>query len=335
MKCKKHYTDLSSIVGVCASCLRERLFNLVVAQEQAQAQAQSQDQTVEEKNRNSETNPVFPRSVSPYISRRKSDNSAASTAAAAWPNSNQHNSEKSRHHSLPDQRFFSTPQVGPTIGGYNPCRKKQHSFIRFSLLTKLFRSKKRHDVYSDSDPRVSVSNSGGSCGGGDSATSAMSTPSWFSNIRSGGGCRKKQPFCFNESSNSVSSVMRKHYPQDRGMSPVRYSDTCDDVEDEFCDGSSGYESCESRKQTPWRTPAHPSVRRGGGGGHGKNVSGLNFCLSPLVRASPNRHWNQKGMPPADGGESRAPVKPHLSNTKAFCANRSKKLADLGRLNTNR
>ncbi|KAL7593179.1 uncharacterized protein LOC111906026 [Lactuca sativa] len=334
MKCKKHYADLSSVVGVCASCLRERLFSLVAAQEQAQAKAQSQDQTVEEKNRNLDTHPVFPRSVSPYISRRKSDNSAASTAAAAWPNSNQHNSERNRHRSVPDQRFFSTPQVGPTVGCYNPCRKKKHSFIRFSLLTNLFRSKKRNEVDLDSDPRVSVSNYGGSYGGGDSVTSAMPSPSWFSTIRSGGGCRKKQPFCFNESSNSAASVMRKHYREDRGMSPVRYSDAYGGVEDEFGDGSSGYESCESRKQTPWRTPAHPSVRRGGGG-HGKNVSGLTFCLSPLVRASPNRHWNHKGMPPVDGGEIRAPVKPHLSNTKTFCANRSKKLADLGRLNTTR
>lgn len=330
MRCKKHYTDLSSIVGVCASCLRERLFSLVAAQEQARAQAQSQGQNLEEKNRNSDTHLVFPRSVSPYISRRKSDNSAASTVAEAWPNDSHH---YNRHHSLPDQRYFSTPQVGPTTGGYNSSRKKRHSFIRFSLLSNLFRSKKRNE---DSDPRVSVSNSGGSCGGGDSATSAMSSPSWFSNIRSGGGSRMKQTFYCKEASTAFGAgVMRKLYCPDRGMSPVRYSDGYGGgVEDEFCDGSSGYESCESRKQTPWRTPAHPSVRRGGGGGNGKNVSGLTFCLSPLFRASPNRHWNQKGMPPVDG-EMRAPVKPHLSITKSFCANRSRKLADFGRFNTNR
>lgn len=323
MRCKKHYTDLSSIVGVCASCLRERLFSLVAAQEQARLQAQS----LEEKSRNSDTHLVFPRSVSPYISRRKSDNSVASTGAEAWPND-------SRHHSLPDQRYFSTPQIGPTTGGYNSIRKKKHSFIRFSLLSNLFRSKKRNE---DSDPRVSVSNSGGSCGGSNSATSAMSSPSWFSNIRSGGGSRTKQPFHCKEASPATGAgVVRKLYCPDRGMSPVRYSDGCGGgAEDEFFDGSSGYESCESRKQTPWRTPAHPSVRRGGGGGgNGKNVSGLTFCLSPLVRASPNRHWNQKGMPPADG-EMRAPVKPHLSITKTFCANRSRKLADFGRFNTNR
>ena len=31
MKCKKHTSDLSSTVGVCASCLRERLIALVAA----------------------------------------------------------------------------------------------------------------------------------------------------------------------------------------------------------------------------------------------------------------------------------------------------------------
>ncbi|KAD3068745.1 hypothetical protein R6Q59_017231 [Mikania micrantha] len=313
MRCKKHSTDLSSIVGVCASCLRERLFHLIAAQEQARAQ------TLEEQNRNSEAYPVFPRSVSPYITRRKSDNSASSAK-------NQRNSDRNRQYSLPDQRFFSTPQLAPATEGYNSFRKKKHGFIRFSLLSKLFRSKKQTEQELDSDPR-------GSCGAGDSTTSATSSPFWFSNLRSGGDSRKKQPIWFTESSTaSGTGVTRKQYCPDRGMSPVRYSD-CGGVEDEFCDGSSGYETCESRKQTPWRTPAHPSNRRGGGsgGGNGKNVSGLAFCLSPLVRASPCRQWN----PPADGGDVRAQVKPHLLNTKSFCANRSRKLADFGRFNTNR
>ncbi|KAI3693849.1 hypothetical protein L1987_76803 [Smallanthus sonchifolius] len=309
MRCKNHYTDLSSIVGVCASCLRERLFPLLAAQEQAQPQ------TLDDKNRNSETHLVIPRSVSPYI--------------------NQHNNDRNRI--PPDRRFFSTPQVVPTTGSYNPCRKKQHSFIRFSFLSNLFRSKKRNSNSDpDPDPRssVSVSNHRGSCGGDDTATSAMSSPFWISNIRSGGDCRKKQPSCSSKSSTvSGAGVMRRQYCPDRGMSPVRYSD-CDGAEDDFRDGSGGYETCESRKQTPWRTPAHPSVRRGGG--HGKNVSGISFCLSPLVRASPcRRHGNQKGVVPVDGGEIRAPVKPHLSNAKAFCPNRSRKIADFGRFTKNR
>ncbi|XP_071686395.1 uncharacterized protein [Rutidosis leptorrhynchoides] len=319
MRCRKHYTDLSSIVGVCGSCLRERLISLIAAQQNSQLQAQ----TLEDKL-------VFPRSVSPYISRPKSDISGYSNG----PVNGQRNGDRNRHHSVSDQMFFRTPQVGPIAGDYNPYlkkkKKKQHSFIRFSLIWNLFRSKKGNE-YSDSvsysNPRVSVSN--GSCGGGDAATSSMSSPSWFSNIRYGTGSRKKQPFSFNE----PSTAMRKVYCPDRGMSPARYSDY-GGPEDEFHDASSGYESCESRKQTPWRTPAHSSVRRGGGGA-GMNVSGLTFCLSPLVRASPCRNWNQKGMSTvAEGGDIRAPVKPHLSNTKSFCANRSRKLADFGRFDSN-
>ncbi|XP_076935836.1 uncharacterized protein LOC143602685 [Bidens hawaiensis] len=288
MRCKNHYTDLSSIVGVCATCLRERLIYLVAAQEQAQAQ------TLEDVNINiNNINPVFPRSVSPYITRRRSDNQTTSDA----------NRNRNRNRNiLPDRRFFSTPQLAPVAGDYNL-------------------SKKHKEIESDSDPRVSVSDPrvsvyGGGVGGCESATSAMSSPF---RLRSGGGSRK-----------TAAGVYRKQYCSDRGMSPVRYSDY-GGVEDEFRDGSSGYETCVSRKQTPWRTPA----LRGGGGGGGlvKNVSGLSFCLSPLVRASPCRNWS---VTAADGGgDVRGPVKAHLANTKSFCANRSRKLADFGRFNSNR
>ncbi|GKC98497.1 hypothetical protein Tco_1168772 [Tanacetum coccineum] len=255
MRCKKHYTDLSSINGVCATCLRQRLFILI------QQQSQSPPQSLKEEEVEDTTHPtLFPRSVSPY--------------------------SRTRQHSLPDHRFFSTPQVGPTVAPYsnndNYKMKKKKSFIKLSLLTNLFRSKK-NDFCSDliSDPP---------------ATSSTSSPSWFS-IKSR---RNKQP------------VMRKQFCPDRGMSPERYSD---------CD--SGYESCQ---QTPWRTPARRV---------NSTASGLTFCLSPLVRASPCRNWNHNAaaittvMTALDGGDVRGAVKPH------FCANRSRKLADFGRLNPNR
>ncbi|XP_076927599.1 uncharacterized protein LOC143591210 [Bidens hawaiensis] len=265
MRCKKHYTDHSSTVGVCASCLRERLFCLL----------QSQSQTLEDNNINSEV---------------QTDNSASSS-------NNKHNGDRNRHYSLPDRRFFSTPQVAPVTGSYNPCRKKHRSGFNFSLLSNLFRSKKRSE---DSNPRSSNHRGGyrkkqAVCSGGDDrVTSAMS----------GGGYWKKQQYC-----------------SDRGMSPVRISD-CDGVEDEFGDGVSGYES---RKQTP-------VVRRGGGGGgNGKSVSGISFCLSPLVRVSPCRNWNQKGVVLVDCGEFRSPVR----FTGSYCGNRSRKVADYGRFVTNR
>nr|XP_043620279.1 uncharacterized protein LOC122592136 [Erigeron canadensis] len=295
MRCKQHYTDLSSIVGVCASCLRQRLFSLIAAQ----SQLQSQSQTLEDKIQNSDTHPPFPRSVSPYITRRKSDYSVNNSTVC-----------------VPDHRFFSTPQE-------KKKKKKQHSFIRLSLITNLFRSKKRSEYLDpdpNSDPRVSAS----VLNSRETATSAMSSPAWFTNIRSSTN-QKKQPVAGGD-------VMRKLYYPDRGMSPARHSD-CGGAEDELYDGCSGYESSDSRKQTPWRTPAHPLGRRAGAG----SVSGLNFCLSPLVRASPCRLWGQKGIPvvAVDGGDMRSPVKPHLASTKSFCANRSRKLADFGRFDANR
>lgn len=113
------------------------------------------------------------------------------------------------------------------------------------------------------------------------------------------------------------------------MSPARDAN----CEEDFEDSPSGTGSSpEWWKRTP---VSAGSVRRGKGG----HMSGLAFCLSPLVRASPSRQWNQKkgGLPPDLGysGEVRVAVKPHLSTAASFCANRSRKLCDLGRVNHNR
>ncbi|CAL5331227.1 unnamed protein product [Camellia sinensis] len=310
MRCKKHLTDLSSSVGVCGSCLRERLFALIAAQAQVQSQIRAQQFHLEQEDRR-KTDPlppplVFPRSASPYVCRRESRISGH------------------HHHSLSDQLFYSTPQIGPT-GTINSSKKKK---TRFSLFARLFRSKSKK---TDSDPCVSDSNR-------NSCTASSSSPSWISTMLAGN--QKKQPRLFSlDESNSGFGRRTARY-RDRGMSPARVSDYAGD-EEECYDGSSGYssESSQGWRQTP-RRAAIP-VRRGGGGGsrpsHSRNMSGLAFCLSPLVRASPNRQWNQKGMPPenAFSGEIRAPVKPHLSTAASFCANRSRKLADLGRFNHNR
>lgn len=331
MRCKKHYTDLSSTVGVCASCLREHLLSLIAAQEQAQAQAQAQN--LDEKHRNLEKDPVFPRSVSPYINCRKSDHSANRRKdhhPLPPPNAPRH------HHSLSDQMFYRTPKVGPTTGCHSTAghSHNKRSFMRWFSFPKIFRSRNRNSVDTVSVPGASDSTFREQCGGGN----ATSSPSWFSNIIHGGRYRKKQPVYVDESSvTAAGGVVRRQHCRDRGMSPVRNSDGAGGDEDELYDATSGYESTESMKKTPRRTPVHLTVRRGGGGGHGRTLSGLTFCLSPMVRASPNRQWNQKSLP-ADGGlsgEIRAPVKPHLSYTKSFCANRSRKLADFGRPNPNR
>lgn len=308
MRCKKHLSDLSSSVGVCASCLRERLFAVMAAQ--AQAQAQVQQQLFPEDHRKSDGNPpplMFPRSVSPYISRRKSD-------TTPW---------QLQHNSLPsirDQRFYSTPQVGPngTVIAAGPYKKK--SYFRF--FSGLFRSKSDK---LDLDRRVSNS--------GDNCPASSSSPSWFTTILS--GRRKKQSRTFSLEESTIGGHRKTHRNRDRGMSPARYSD---DEEDEHCGGSSGYssESSQGWKQTPRRTPAAQPGRRGKSS-HNRNISGMAFCLSPLVRASPSRNWNQKGMPPemVFSGEIRVTSKPQLSTATSFCKNRSRKLADFGRFNPNR
>ncbi|KAJ4727329.1 vitellogenin-like [Melia azedarach] len=310
MRCKKHLSDLSSSVGVCASCLRERLFALIVAQTQAQQQAQAQAQhhhhlrqatTVEDRCKQDPPPLIFPRSVSPYVTRRKSDD----TTTAAW----------SYHH-----RFYSTPQVGPTYNGTstfsttgNFAPKKRNG--KFSLFLNLFRS--RSDKY-NSDPR-------------DSCESSSSSPSsWLFSTIFPSRRKKKSTVCYIE--DSIAHGRRDCRISNRGMSPAREMDS-----DEDCDRSpwgSG-DSTDEWRRTPMAAP--PSIRRTRTA-HSKNVSGLAFCLSPLVRASPNRQWNQKGGLPPDlsyTGELRAPVKPHLSTAASFCANRSRKLADFGRVNHNR
>ncbi|KAL8062279.1 hypothetical protein ABFX02_02G137300 [Erythranthe guttata] len=294
MRCRKHPADLSSSVGVCASCLRERLLATMAAQlDFRKSDAQQPPPPLS-----------FPRSVSPYITRRKSD-----TNTDAWG--------RQQH-----QRFYSTPQVGPTAGSAAVESKKSRRSKggRFSsLFFGLFRSK------SDKlDPK-----SGPISDPGASIDSCSASPSWFSTIVP--GRRKKQIRTFSLDENLIRAQRNARRNRDRGMSPARFSDGEDD---EHCHGgSSGYssESSQGWRQTPRRTPA--TARRGGGkaGGLSRNISGLTFCLSPLVRASPNRNWNQKGMPPeAAAGESRVQAKAHLSTTSSFYKNRSRKLADYSR-----
>ncbi|XP_022019768.1 uncharacterized protein LOC110919823 [Helianthus annuus] len=74
-------------------------------------------------------------------------------------------------------------------------------------------------------------------------------------------------------------AVRRRNCRDRGMSPVRNSDTGGDEEELNA-------STESWRNTMRWTPAR--CGGGGSGGHARQLSGLAFCLSPLVRASPNR-----------------------------------------------
>ncbi|XWS45769.1 hypothetical protein CRYUN_Cryun14cG0007700 [Craigia yunnanensis] len=311
MRCKKHLTDLSSSVGVCACCLRERLLALIAAQAQAQSQAQQAQlppaaaATAEERRKTDPPQLIFPRSVSPYFSRRKSDDNSAT-----WI-----------HH----QRFYRTPQVGPTYSttttnDFEAARsfKKKN---KFSFFSKLFRSRSENF---NSDSRVYYHRD--SC----DEPSSSSTSSWFSAIFA--VRQKKQQYSgtshMEEFGQFDSRDRRSCRIIDRGMSPAVEADSRDE-----CDLSP---SGSSPEISPWwkRTPT--ALRRARTGS--RKMSGLAFCLSPLVRASPNRHWNQKGGLPPDmsfTGEGRPTMKPHLATAAGFCANRSRKLADFGRVNHNR
>ncbi|KAG6437839.1 hypothetical protein SASPL_102769 [Salvia splendens] len=252
MRCKKHPADQSCSVGVCASCLRERLVAVIAAQTQAHALKHAL-QDCRKSDSQLPQPPLFPRSVSPYISRRKSENAPAAAT--------------------------SKPERKPDFG-LDPV----------------------------ADPTVSVN-------------SSSASPAWFPNIIRGRRKKKVSTFLIDE------SAFRTGNNRGRGMSPARNADQFD----EHCDGvTSGYSSdSKGWRQTPRRTQT--SARRGGGraASHGRSLSSLTFCLSPLVRPSPNRHWNQKAAPP-EAGDPRTTPKAHLSTAVSFCKNRSRKLADIGR-----
>lgn len=292
MRCRKHPADQSGGAGVCASCLRERLVAVIAAQAQAHALRHALQEC-----RKSDAQPLsFPRSVSPYISRRKSDTAAAAAAATWRPHG---------HHQL----FYSTPQVGPHGSITVEVKKNSRSRLA-SLFWGIFGSKSGSKPGSGADPVSDPTVSMNSC---------SASPAWFPNIIAGRRKKKVSTFSIDE------TAPRTGRNPGRGMSPARHADH----DDEHCPGgSSGYSSdSQSWKQTPRRTPASTRRGRGRAAAHGKSLSSLSFCLSPLVRPSPNRHWNQEA---AAAGDPRATPKAHLSTAASFCKNRSRKLADFGR-----
>lgn len=279
MRCKRHIVDFSSSIGVCASCLRERLFSLAAS-------------TAASERISPPPRPlVFPRSVSPYVSARKSDAGRGDSSLASSQN-----------------RFFPTPQVTSTagVGGSSEkifdsgrsYKKKQSRLSRFSSL---FRS--RSDEFQDSWI----------------ASTSSTSRSWLSKVLS---VRSKKPSpndtCYIEDLIASESSHRPRQRYCRGMSPA----TVD------------YE------ETPERVKRTPAAAMMGTPGRRKTAmigTGMGFCLSPLVRAKPS-NWKGK-LPPEFGyattGEMKSPARPHISTAASFCANRSKKLVDLGRVDPRR
>ncbi|MBA0559878.1 hypothetical protein Golob_016817 [Gossypium lobatum] len=196
MRCKKHLSDLSNSAGICATCLRERLLVFVAAQAQSvSSAAASEDSRLPPQ--------IFSCSVSPYISRRKSDD----------------NSATSIHH----KRFYTSPQVGLTTTaaefGTATSFKKKH---RFSLFSSLFRAR---SYKFNLDPRVHHRRD--SC---DELSTSSSSQFWFSKIFTVD--RKNQQ----SSRTSHVEYFSQFGPRDRrscierGMSPVveaNPGDECD------------------------------------------------------------------------------------------------------------
>ncbi|XP_010512327.1 PREDICTED: uncharacterized protein LOC104788288 [Camelina sativa] len=310
MRCKRHTVDFSSSTnGVCASCLRERLLSLAAS---AAVTAAIEDNNRSNQSRKSNNPPpppllIFPRSVSPYVTRRKSDAGTGTGEVKDDPLTTSSN-----------RRFITTPQVD--LAGYS-CKdfesNRSHKSKKSSRFSNLFRA--RSEDF-DSNPKSSNPRFSSDA----SESSSSSSRSWISKILSTGR-RKKQP-CY------IEDVIAGRRPQRiycRGMSPAR------DTEPEA-------ESLEELRSTPATTTTKTPGRRKVGNGIGKkSMSGMAFCLSPLVRASPNCPFKRRMRFPSEFGNSGSgevtteQEKPHISAAASFCANRSKKLVDLGRVDRRR
>ncbi|XP_010934887.1 uncharacterized protein [Elaeis guineensis] len=298
MKCKKHPYELG--VGVCASCLRERLLDLIATQNEL---------PTEHHHLRPDPPPqppppalVFPRSVSPYVSHRRSVGSEASAAYGRRYN----------------HRFFSTPQVGPTFDAASDgfpgdaAGGRRRISGRFSVFSILFRHQRSEEVESD----LGSSKSSGS-------------GSWFSALIRRRRKKKSRSFSVEE----VAATGRSQpscRASDRGMSPV--------IDDDEADGcSSGYSTESSsgwRRPTPTpmrRFPASSFHRYGGRAG----VSSFAVCLSPLIRVGHNGWRGQPAESGTTSGELRSTATRHRcrhgsAGGASLGPNRSRKLADLGR-----
>ena len=307
MRCKKHPYQAGG--GVCATCLCDRLLTLEAAQNgdaSSPPPAHAQAPPVPP------AEPLaFPRSVSPYVSRRKSD-----TAGAL------------RHH--PSLLFFRTPQVGPAYGGgaggaleegdiaYEYEKRRAR---KFSVLATLFghhhhhhhhRSEEKHHHQQEGAPKERKKRSW----------------TWFAGIIP--RRRKKQSAA---AAAAVSATSPQSAPprrsscravSNRGLSPERDSH-----------GGSGDESSSpaAADHPPWRPSPSPMRRTPCRRRQTNSMpSGFAVCLSPLVRPSPGRR--HRHVQPPDPGSFSCELRPSplhsLSSAASVTRCRSRKLADCGR-----
>ncbi|THU44342.1 hypothetical protein C4D60_Mb02t06400 [Musa balbisiana] len=228
----------------------------------------------------------FHRPVSPYISHRRSVGSDSSPGHL-----------RLRHHY---QRFFSTPQIGPTF-------------------TAASRGERLEEIDGD----------GGAAGTAEPGLRApkdSASGSWFSALIRGRRKKKKTTQLSSGAEEEEEEeappwrVRRSSRPVGRGMSPA--------MEDEDEDHCSGYFSDDWRRRTPMPMRRFPATHRD----HRSvsSVSGFSVCLSPLVSFGPESRRSH----PAEAvfsGDLRSPANSiHHRNPAVLAPNRSRKLADLGR-----
>ncbi|KAJ1280459.1 hypothetical protein BS78_04G234200 [Paspalum vaginatum] len=149
MRCRKHPYQAGG--GVCATCLRDRLLALAAARNGGAPSPPEPAQAAPPAAPAPE--PIaFPRSVSPYVSRRKSD--------STWGGAGSRH-----HHHHPGLLFFRTPQVGALEEGDIGYEYEKRRAGKFSLLATLFG---HHHHRSEQ--------------GGGAATQRSKKHSWFAGI---------------------------------------------------------------------------------------------------------------------------------------------------------
>ncbi|KAI4370854.1 hypothetical protein MLD38_019155 [Melastoma candidum] len=281
MRCRKHFSDVSSTVGVCASCLRERLFAVIAAQAKAHAAPRSSDHDPahlpdDPVGSHGSLDPpptrtvmMFPRSVSPYVA----------------PGRNR----GSRFYHTPEAKK-AEPMTGDSFstwtgGGKHGWWRRKLSFLQN---LQIFRSRSGRVELETGHNWVSPP--------GFDRESPESSPSFPSLLK---GRRKNRP---PRQGNQTCYADDDSFHR-RSSSRVKVRETPDRGFPQFFDTESrgGYVS---ERGTPASSASTGRMRYQRGSS--SDAVGMRFCLSPLVRASTVRRWRHPLEEGTSSFEARLP-----------------------------